>query len=230
MKNNKLIVLVLSIFLALNAFSVQASLFDRGRGLIYDDVLNITWLQDANYAMTSGYTIPNWNTTDGYSGTMNWFDAMTWVDQLEYGGYDDWRLPGYVHGKPGFGSVCMGTNCTDTELGYMFYNNMFDGRVRFITGTLPISSGYNKDNLNLFKNLKESRYWSNVQYYDEYFVLVFNNKFGYQSTAQTGGNGFYVWAVRDGDVAAVPIPATIWLFASGLGLLSFSRRKQNNML
>jgi hypothetical protein len=27
--------------------------------MIYDDVLNITWLQDANYALTSGY--PSWN-------------------------------------------------------------------------------------------------------------------------------------------------------------------------
>jgi hypothetical protein len=29
--------------------SAQATLLDRGNGLIYDDVLNITWLQDANY-------------------------------------------------------------------------------------------------------------------------------------------------------------------------------------
>ena len=35
--------------------SAQAALYDRGNGLIYDDVLNITWMQDANYAQTSGY-------------------------------------------------------------------------------------------------------------------------------------------------------------------------------
>ena len=35
--------------------AAQAALFDRGGGLIYDDVLNVTWLQDANYAKTSGY-------------------------------------------------------------------------------------------------------------------------------------------------------------------------------
>jgi len=29
---------------------VYAELYDRGNGLIYDDVLNVTWLQDANYA------------------------------------------------------------------------------------------------------------------------------------------------------------------------------------
>ncbi len=29
--------------------AAQATLIDRGSGLIYDDELNITWLQDANY-------------------------------------------------------------------------------------------------------------------------------------------------------------------------------------
>ena len=32
-----------------------AASFDRGGGLIFDSDLNIIWLQDANYAKTSGY-------------------------------------------------------------------------------------------------------------------------------------------------------------------------------
>ena len=35
--------------------TVNAELFDRGNGLIYDDVLDVTWLQDAQYAKISGY-------------------------------------------------------------------------------------------------------------------------------------------------------------------------------
>lgn len=61
----------------------QAALFDRGGGLIYDDLLNITWLQDANYAKTSGYD------TDGL---MDWDAANSWAANLSYGGYEDWRL------------------------------------------------------------------------------------------------------------------------------------------
>ncbi len=61
-----------------------AELIDRGGGLIYDSGLNITWLQDANYAKTSGYHP---------TGEMTWFEAMTWSENLVYGGYDDWRLP-----------------------------------------------------------------------------------------------------------------------------------------
>ena len=41
-------------------------------------------------------------------------------------------------------------------------------------------------------------------------------------------NGPLAWAVHTGDVSAVPIPAAVWLFGSGLiGLVSFARRNAN---
>jgi hypothetical protein len=68
----------------------NARLIDRGGGLIYDDVLDITWLQDANYPQTNG---------DDADGVMFWEDARAWADGLEYYDsvrsvtWDDWRLP-----------------------------------------------------------------------------------------------------------------------------------------
>lgn len=44
----------------------SASLIDRGGGLIYDSTKNNTWLQDANYAKTSGFDA---------DGKMYWADA-----------------------------------------------------------------------------------------------------------------------------------------------------------
>ena len=61
------------IFLLLLSFNATAALYDRGNGLIYDDVLDITWLQDATYAQTSGYDS---------DGKMNWNDANNWVNAL----------------------------------------------------------------------------------------------------------------------------------------------------
>jgi len=60
----------------------NALLIDRGGGLIYDTVLDITWLQDANYANTTGYddTIYGYNT----NGRMTWIDAMGWAEDLIY--------------------------------------------------------------------------------------------------------------------------------------------------
>lgn len=41
------------------SLQANAVLIDRGNGLIYDDYFNITWLADANYAATSGYSSLN---------------------------------------------------------------------------------------------------------------------------------------------------------------------------
>jgi len=81
----KKVISLLSLLLALViAENSEAALYDRGTGMIYDDVLKITWLQNANYALTSGYDS---------DGKMTWGEAMNWADQLNYGGYTDWRLP-----------------------------------------------------------------------------------------------------------------------------------------
>lgn len=64
--------------------SANAILIDRGGGMIYSTDLDVTWLQDANYAMTSGYDD---------DGLVTWDAAYNWVSNLSYGGFDDWRLP-----------------------------------------------------------------------------------------------------------------------------------------
>ncbi|PIQ12851.1 MAG: hypothetical protein COW07_02885 [Hydrogenophilales bacterium CG12_big_fil_rev_8_21_14_0_65_61_21] len=64
--------------------AAQATLINRGGGMIYDTDIDITWLADANYAMTSGYDA---------DGLMNWAAANAWAAGLVYGGYENWRLP-----------------------------------------------------------------------------------------------------------------------------------------
>lgn len=63
--------------------TAQATLIDNGNGLLYDNVLNVTWLQDANYAKTSGYSD---------TGKMDWAAANTWAAQLSFDGLSGWRL------------------------------------------------------------------------------------------------------------------------------------------
>ena len=114
--------LFIAIFTVLlfSATGVYAELHDRGGGLIYDDVLNITWLQDTNYAKTSGYDA---------DGSMNWYEAMAWVDQLEYAVYDDWRLPTSAGGA--------GYNITGGEMGHLYYVTLGNLGYTSPEGTTP---------------------------------------------------------------------------------------------
>lgn len=62
---NKLVVFLCGVVLIFCTVGTgNATLYDRGGGLIYDDVLDITWLQDANYGAGSSYD-DGTDTTDG---------------------------------------------------------------------------------------------------------------------------------------------------------------------
>ena len=55
-----------------------------------------------------------------------------------------------------------------------------------------------------------------------YFYFNFGRQY-----AGLKDNFYYAWAVRSGDVSAVPVPAAAWLFGSGLiGLLGVAKRKR----
>jgi hypothetical protein len=68
------------------SISAHAVLIDLGGGMIYSTDMDLTWLQDANYARTSGVSV---------DGTMTWDEANTWATNLVYGGVGGWRLPTY---------------------------------------------------------------------------------------------------------------------------------------
>ena len=52
MNHQKTLLAVAFLASAATTGTAQAALVDRGNGLLYDNVLNLTWLQDANYAKT----------------------------------------------------------------------------------------------------------------------------------------------------------------------------------
>lgn len=186
---------------------------------VYDSELNITWLADANYAATSGYSA---------DGRMKWEAAQGWIGTLNAAGhlgFSDWRLP--------FSDGCIGYDCTGSELGHLFYTGF--GGVAGFGDPMP---ALDHPNLSLFSNIQtDGTYWSASEFLSD---AAWAFEFGpYDVGRQIYYPTFYkfnAWAVRNGDVAAVtpyvmepmavPLPAAAWLLGGGVGALFVLSRKR----
>jgi hypothetical protein len=255
MRETRMVMLVLAAGLS---GTVQAALHDRGGGLIYDDALNVTWLQDANYAKTSGYDA---------DGLMTWHEATAWAEQLNINGYNDWRLPTTLQPDASCsnqaGGDSFGYNCTGSELGHLFYEEL-GGYVEVEGGlTTTYISNYGP-----FSNAEPIYVQVTMYVYlsDGAFILSESNvpptpdsvlvglmptldllpKAMWSATESSHSNGeawafdmnsgsqdvfnktetHFAWAVRDGDVAAIPEPETYAMFLAGLGLVGAAARRR----
>lgn len=198
------------------SISANAALYDRGDGMIYDDVLDITWLQDANYALTSGYDT---------NGLMTWTETNEWVNNLVYGGFDDWRLPSVnTLLTDAANSPETAYGFTSGELGYMYYINLENCLCPTIAGSFSFIDGVSGE-LMSFLNVPSQGHWYGDEENWGIFYLAPYTGAQLEIASSAGLAG---WAVRDGDVAAVPVPATAWLFGSALiGFMGFKRKINN---
>lgn len=243
----------------------HAALHDRGGGLIYDDVLNVTWLQNANYAKTDlnsagriANIISDIGTVDGHAltssdfdattGKMTWWGAMAWTQDLEY--HDTvrnitltgWQLPtvGPINGSAfnvndltfnGTTDRGYGITSPQSQMSYMYYVNLGNLGACSSQGECPRpGGGWGVSNSGPFSNIQNWYYhsatsggWTGARISEndgdfQFFFYAGDQSISYKSYLE------YAWAVRPGDVAAVP-EADVWaMMLVGFGLVGATVR------
>jgi len=207
------------------ASTATAGLIDRGNGMIYDTDRNITWLADANLAATNNFGVSG----IAADGSMNWNTAQSWVtamDTANYLGFTNWRLPTTLQpdascGAQSGGAGSYGFNCTGSELGHLFYQEIG------ATAGNSILTG-NATELTKFSNIQSVYYSGTGVASDPFSAWVFGTSIGYLGNTDKV-IGRYAWAVRTGDVTStsVPEPGIIWLLlAGGMGWVGTRTRRR----
>jgi len=196
-------------------FSAHAALIPSADGMtVYDTVVHVTWLANANFAATETFSVAGINA----NGSMNYATAVAWVAAMNafdggkgYLGHNNWSLPT----TPLSDSTCgltgpygnFGFGCTNSALGSLYPALGF----QYPDTVVPIPA----NTVGPFINFQPYLYWSdtlNGRDTSGYYTFSFNS--GWQ-----GGNldPHYMYAL---PMIPGQVPATY--HAAGVGTLQVS--------
>lgn len=210
-----------------------------GVKMVYDQDQNITWMLDASLSLTMGVT------TNNYKNRMQWEEARSWARGMSVGGFSDWRLPKieafddqgndllddtYSYSGTDYG---YNVDVNNSEFAYMYYIHLknvgeFDESGNTTGG--PFNSSFidaETGRSMSFKNLsRDTAFWSRSEWSkDPERIWTFSFQTGDQHTIAGKSEPRLAWLVRDGDVFAVPEPATVGIF--GLVIFALGRFRRS---
>lgn len=196
------------LFFVLGPGLCNGALIDRGNGLIYSTLLDMTWIQDPMVY-----------------GEKTWDEAQSWVSNLTYGGYTDWRFP------TGWSETHR--NSRQSEFGRLYYGelgNEWDVVVErksydpgpFNIPTIQSLTICGPDCRSILFTPGPVHFWTQKtlsSYYAEGYGLTSGTYVVGEEFKDSMTSG--VWAVRDGDVTPVPVPSSGMFLIVGLLVVKF---------
>ena len=204
--------------LTFSSFS-DAAFIDAGNGMVYDSLLDVTWLQDANYAATQ--YVDSGGAEGDADGLMSWYDATAWTASLSVGGVSGWRIPTTnPTGSPRPNDTGESPH-SGNEIGWLWYQLGPGGD--YIDSSTDISPFINLS----FQINGSEWYWTSNETSPTDATRFSMNCGCWDSPSKT--NEYYAWAVHSGNVAGVPEPSIFLLMLTGLVGLGFARRRKKQL-
>jgi len=159
----------------------QPALVDNGDGTVVDTAQCLMWTKDANLPCTLG-VVDNWH------GAC-WFASLEaaegWADDLEYAGYDDWRLSRELLGP------------MQSELEYLFYGILGNPPGGPIANTGPFDNVLQSTDFTFYDD--NAQRTTTQRIHDQYWISLAPANPGREPTFKISDQSYHDWFMVDGE-------------------------------